>query len=395
MTVMTQSLPDNVRPEWVVDFDCFNPKGVEEDVQLAWARLHDGPDIVWTPHNGGHWIATRAEIIEELQLDHAHFSMKHLALPKSDLDAGLLPLSSDPPQHDAYRKLIMPAFGPKPMRAMGQVAHETAVTLIRDIAPRGRCEFVGEFAQILPVNVFLTMADLPESDRERLMGPADAVVRSSDPVEKAAAYGAITAYISEYVDARSANPGEDVLSHVASADVSREESVALALLLLLGGLDTVASQLGFIARFLADNPSHRQQLIDDPRLIPFATEELLRRFSIVNTARVLTMDYEYRGIPFRQGDMIQLPKSLNSLDPRRHDNPTVVDFQRKPSSIKQASFGAGPHTCPGNVLARREIMIFLEEWLKAIPDFEVDPGKPFVAVSGMVNTVHELHLKWD
>jgi cytochrome P450 len=175
---------------------------------------------------------------------------------------------------------------------------------------------------------------------------------------------------------------------------SRDEVFGMSVLLLFGGLDTVASQLGFIAMHLARNPQQRRELVDNPAIRPRATEELLRRYGLPNTARVLTQDYEYKGIQFRQGDMIQMPKCLHGLDDRKNADPTTVDFHRKPSEVKHAAFGAGPHVCPGAVLARREIMIFMDEWLPVIPDFEIDPDKPLVMKSGPVNGVLALPLKW-
>jgi cytochrome P450 len=92
--------------------------------------------------------------------------------------------------------------------------------------------------------------------------------------------------------------------------------------------------------------------------------------------------------------MIQLPKCLYALDDRKNADPLTVDFHRKPSEVKHAAFGAGPHVCPGAVLARREIMVFMDEWLPVISDFELDAGRPAVIKSGPVNGVIELHLNW-
>ena len=92
--------------------------------------------------------------------------------------------------------------------------------------------------------------------------------------------------------------------------------------------------------------------------------------------------------------MIQLPKCLHGLDDRMNSDPATVDFNRKPSQIRHAAFGAGPHICPGASLARRELMVFMDEWLPVIPDFAVDPDKPLVMKSGPVNGVLELHLTW-
>jgi cytochrome P450 len=206
-------------------------------------------------------------------------------------------------------------------------------------------------------------------------------------------------YLTPYIDARMQNPGDDVLSMVITSDIngrppSRDEVFGMSTLLLFGGLDTVASQLGFIAMHLARNPQQRRALIEEPQMRARATEELLRRYSLPNTARVLTKDYLYKGIQFREGDMIQLPKCLFGMDERKNADPLTVDFDRKPSDVKHAAFGSGPHACPGAVLARREIMVFMDEWLPMIPDFEIDPDKPLIMKSGPVNGVLALPLKW-
>jgi cytochrome P450 len=395
-----RAVPENVPHELIVDFDGFHPVGVDEDVQLAWAALHKGPDIVWTPRNGGHWIATRAADIDVMQRDHEHFSHKHFNIPKSDLDQMALPLGLDPPQHGPIRKLINPAFNPKAIKALEGIARETARELVTKIAPRGECEFIENFAKVLPINVFLGMVDLPFEHREFLLPWAEVAVRSSDIAARIDVHMKMMAYLTPYIEARMEKPGTDVISMIIQGDLggrppSREEVFGIAVLLLFGGLDTVASQLGFIANFLARNPAHRRELIENPGIRPIATEELLRRFSLPNTARVLTQDYSYNGIEFRKGDMIQMPKCLYALDDRVNDDPATVDFHRKPSSIKHAAFGAGPHVCPGAVLARREIMVFFDEWLALIPDFEINLDKPLVMASGPVNGVLELHLRWQ
>lgn len=400
MTLPKVPTPDNVPPELVVDFDFYALDQLgKDDIQLAWATLHDGPDIVWTPHNSGHWIATRGEDIEEMQLDYAHFSHKNFNLPRNEFDQYSLPLGLDPPVHTPFRKSIMPAFQPRMIKHLEGVARETAQALVAEIAPRGTCEFVEDFAKVLPINVFLGMVDLPLEHRTFLLEWAEIAVRSPNLALRLEVHAKMREYLAPYIDARMKNPGDDVISMVINGDIngrppSRDEVFGMSVLLLFGGLDTVASQLGFIAMHLARNPQQRRELIDNPAIRARATEELIRRYGLPNTARVLTQDYEYKGIQFRKGDMIQMPKCLHGLDDRKNVNPATVDFHRKPSEVKHAAFGAGPHVCPGAVLARREIMIFMDEWLPVIPDFEIDPDQPLVMKSGPVNGVLALPLKW-
>ena len=81
------------------------------------------------------------------------------------------------------------------------------------------------------------------------------------------------------------------------------------------------------------------------------------------------------------------------MDERRNENPLTVDFRRRPGNT-HAVFGNGPHTCPGAVLARREIKILLEEWLTRIPDFDIEPGTGPTGLSGFVSGLQELRLCW-
>lgn len=400
MTLASTPIPENVPAELVVDFDFFAIDQLgKEDIQAAWATLHDGPDIVWTPNNGGHWIATRGEDIGVMQVDYEHFSHKNFNLPRSEYDQYSLPLGLDPPFHTPFRKAIMPAFQPRTIKLLEGVARDTARALVAEIAPRGECEFIEDFAKVLPINVFLGMVDLPLEHRSFLLEWAEVAVRSPDVALRAEVHGKMREYLTPYIDARMETPGDDVISMVITSDIggrppSRDEVFGMSTLLLFGGLDTVASQLGFIAMHLARHPQDRHALVEQPQLRARATEELLRRYGLPNTARVLTQDYVYKNIQFRKGDMIQLPKCLYGLDDRMNTDPLTVDFDRKPSEVKHAAFGGGPHVCPGAVLARREIMVFMDEWLPLIPDFEIDLDKPLVMKSGPVNGVLALPLKW-
>jgi cytochrome P450 len=394
------STPAHVPPRLVRDVDVFNLPGADEDVHLAWRRLQqEGPEIFWTPRNGGHWIATRADDIEAMQLDHEHFSMAALAIPRAEANSmPAIPISLDPPHHWPFRKLMQPAFLPRAVDRLEDGVRATAIRLIEGLAPLGRCEFVGDFATQLPVTVFMEMMDLPVADMERLRPLADAATRSRDVAERRKASAAMAQYVMAFVRERRESPGGDLISFVGQGEVegrpiSFEETLSMVVLLMFGGLDTVASMLGFVARFLAASPAHRRQLIDEPTLIPNAVDELIRRHGLVNTARLVTEDLDYKGVALRRGDQVQLPNGLAGLDERRFDDPLSVDFHRE-RPIRHAAFGNGPHTCPGAVLARRELKVFLEEWLPRIPDFQVEPGRePHFAV-GMVNTVTVLPLVW-
>lgn len=389
--------PAHVPDHLVYDFD-FYALGGESDIHRAWLRLRDAPDIFWTPRNGGHWVATRGEDIQAIQLDHARFSHKRHYIPFNPEAFPAYPLHLDPPDQKPYRDLIASSFLPKHLRELEGAVTGIARELVARLAPQGRCEFVGDFAQHLPIIVILHLLDLPMEDREMLLGLADEVVRSGVVARRQAAQLAIRGYLESRINERRGKDGADLVSKVANATVNgrpitHQEALSVCGLLLVGGLDTVVSALSFIAHFLATHPEERRFLHENPDHHDGAVEELLRRFGIPNTARMITHDFTYRGIAFKAGEQIQVPVSMFGLDDRITPDPLTVDFDR-PGRPHHVAFGSGPHTCPGNNLARREIKVFLREWLAVIPDFALDPDRPARFASGMTNTVTSLPLVW-
>lgn len=400
MTKDQFEVPPHIPSRLVYDVDFYNLNLGDGDVQQAWKQIQDNaPDIFWTPRNGGHWIATRATEIKEIELDHTHFSHQKFTIPWVDPPAPNLPLCLDPPEHEPIRRLINPALAPRSVMALGEKAQQVAVELIEDIAPRGECEFVAEFSSVLPIVVFLSMVDLPESDREMLISWANAGLRSELVEVKIESQTNIMNYLGRWIEERTRNPGDDLISKIIHARVEGEplqpnQILGLCSLILVGGLDTVAGMLGFIARFLAMHPEHREQLIAMPEIPDHVIEELMRRHGLPNTSRFITQDYEFRGVQLKKGESIQIPTCLYGLDDRIVDDPLTVNFNRPPP-IPHATFGNGPHRCPGAMLAKREIKVFLEQWLKRIPDFRIKPGTKPLMAGGVVNGILELHLEWD
>lgn len=392
-------VPAHVPPKLVVDFDFLDPPGAADDVHLAWKNLHEeAPDIFWTPRNGGHWVATRGEDIREIQTDHRRFSQRVMTIPASAQVFRILPANADPPEHDAYRRIIMPAFLPKAIARLEDGIRAQARELVARIAPSGRCEFIEDYARKLPIIAFLKVVDLPQDDRELLVGLADTIMHGTDRARADEAQAAMLAYINRWIEERRANPGEDLISMVVHARIAdrlltEEEILSLVRLILFGGLDTLTSLMGFIWRFLATHPDHCRDLAEHPELRRNAVEELIRRHGVVNTARYITGDCVYKGVPFRAGDMIQIPNSLVGLDERVNADPLTVDFRR--AHPQHAAFGSGPHTCPGALLARREIAISLDAWLELIPEFGLAPGtKPQLHSGASNNGILRLDLAW-
>jgi cytochrome P450 len=389
-------IPDHVPPELVIDFNYFDPPGAEVDPHLAWKKLHDGPDIVYTPWNGGHWIATRADDVAAIMRDWENFSNREFTVPKRGPgNPMLMPNQLDGEKHRDIRGLVLEPLSPHSMRAMEPIIRRVMSERIKEIQPRGRCDFVEAFSDI-PAILFLEYAGMPKDKVKEVKANADIVARSDSEDERREARLRSARYLSEILEDRRKNTGDDLMSMIIREEkagrITPDESVSIAINIFHGGLETVASLLAFIANFLARSPEHRQQLIDNPSISQVAAEEFLRRFGILNLARIATKDTVYRDITIKADEQIMVALPLASLDDRKFPDPLKVDFSR--DRMAHYNFGAGPHRCLGSNLARPEIRIFLEEWLKYIPDFSLDPDDKPVGKSGLAMTMTRVPLVW-
>ena len=396
--------PAHVPESHVVDFDYLHPDLSEQDVYQALKRLHDGPDIVWTGRNGGHWIVTRADDIRWVQESYALFSHEEKFIPRGTVRVRMPPLTVDPPLHARYRAIYNPFFTAARVGAMADQARALTIELIEGLRPRGGCDFVTDFARIMPVVMFLGIVDLPLDRREEFVEWGVGFVGATDQDGRDRNLAPAIAYLREVIDQRYANPGEDLLSKIAAwRDNPRfdgeDEVIGMAVLIFLGGLDTVANLLSFTALHLAEHPEHRRRLREEPAIIPQAAEEYIRRFGLSNTGRLITADVERKGVTMKADEMILVPIGAASVDEREYPDPFTVDFDRVQvlhhNEPGHNTFGHGPHKCVGRPLARVELRIFLEEWLRLIPDFRLDPDYRPVTRMGGVNGVETLRLLWD
>lgn len=393
-------VPPHVDPALVVDFDHMNPPGMEGgDVYRALARLHDGPDVVWTPHHGSHWIATRADDIKWIQETWDLFSAQEKGVPRGRMPH-MPPITCDPPEHTRYRAVFNPHFTPGRVKnSYEPAARSVMAELIAALRPQGRCEAVGDFAAVAPIKVFFDIVELPYERRDEFMSWGNAFGRSRDPRQRLAAHNAIVEYLGNLLDARYRDPGEDVFSSIAQwRDNPRfrslEELTGMAQLLFLGGQDTVASSIALALWRLAERPDLQQRLKDDPAVIPAAVEELLRRHALSSTARLIMRDIDHKGGALRAGELIMVLGPLSGIDARWYDDPFTLDFDRGP--VHYNSLGNGPHKCVGQHLARMELRVMLEEWSKTMPIVRLDPDQPPPrSYPGGVIGVHHLHLAWD
>lgn len=388
--------------ERVVDIDIFDLPGADEDYFAAWQALQtpDGPGLLWTTANGGHWIATRGEIVRALWVDTARLSSAVLAVvPGLGEVMRFIPLQQDPPEHGAFRMAVMKGFGSRHIVALEPQIRAVARELTDAIVARGSCEFMADFAEILPLHVFLTLIDVPLTDRPRLRALGEQLTRPDGSMTVAQLAQAADDYLWPYVEARMRAPGSDLFSRILAEPVAGrawtvDEARRMCRNLLFGGLDTVVATIGMVTLHMARHPEDQRLLRDRPDMIPQAADELMRRYPTVAVSRNVTEELTVDGVVLRVGDVVYLPSVLHNLDPACFDDPEAVRFDRGLNATRHTTLGAGAHRCVGAGLARLEVILFLETFLAAMPPFALDPDRPVRMKAGNVGACTALPLRW-
>ncbi|HEX8419672.1 MAG TPA: cytochrome P450 [Sphingomonas sp.] len=398
--------PANVPDDRIYEIDMYSLDGIEEGYHEAWKRVQQPgtPELIWTPFTGGHWIATNGETVREIYGDPERFSSEVIFLPK---EAGekydMVPTRMDPPEHTPYRKALDRGLSLGQMRTVETKVREVAVDLIEGFVSDGRCDFSADYANIFPVRVFMALADLPMEDAEELGRFAKMMTRptGNTPGEMAAALEAGNKGLNDYVDpiirARRGGTGDDLITVMINAEIdgepiTHEKALGLIALLLLAGLDTVVNFLSFMMIYLARHPELVAELRGDDVKLKRSAEEMFRRFPVVSEARMVAKDQEFKGVALKRGDMILLPTALHGLDEAQNPDPWRVNIERR--GMSHTTFGAGPHRCAGMHLARMEVIVTLEEWLKRIPSFGLREGARPVYHSGIVAAVDDVPFVW-
>lgn len=397
----TLEVPGHVPADRVVDFDLFFPPGVEHDYHAGWKTLQGGPALVWTTANDGHWIATSGDLIRQLWTDGERLSSKVLAVtPGIGEVMDFIPLQQDGKIHHDTRAAVVRGMASRHIVALEPKVTAVARELIETIRPNGACDFVAEFAEILPIHIFLTLIGVPVEDRVRLRPLGAQLTRPDGSMTMEQLRDAADDYLAPYVAERLANPGTDLFSRILSEKVgdrpwTADEAKRMCRGLLFGGLDTVVAMIGWITLHFARHPQDHALLRDRPELIPQAADELMRRYPVANVARNAVVDFEVDGVTIRNGDIVYLPSVLHNLDPACFENPETIDFDRGMAPVRHSTLGAGAHRCVGAGLARMEVMVFLREWTQAMPPVRLDPDKPLMMRGGAVGSCSTLPLLWD
>jgi len=308
-----------------------------------------------------------------------------------------IPIEIDPPHHRKYRAILEPLFSPQGVLKLEDKIRKLANDLIDEVIDKGGCEFTEDFGRPLPVSVFLDLMGLPQEKRDTFVKWAVDLLHSNDRAIMAQSMASISAYLKEMIAEKTKNPDDHVISRIVHAQIDGRpmtppEIFGFVCFLFIGGLDTVFATLNNIWLWLANNPERRKEIIENPGNIDNIVEELLRVWSVTFSGRVLAQDFEMKGVQMKKGDRVTAVLPACNYDPDVFPNPTEVNFQRPRKPI--LAFAIGVHSCMGAHLARLEVKVALQEWLRRIPEFSVKPGSKIEYRPGGVIGPEHLPLVW-
>ncbi|MEW9856551.1 cytochrome P450 [Novosphingobium sp. M1R2S20] len=401
MTAQTESatragVPDHVPAELVIDFDICADHGMKKDVFQRLDELRaSAPPVAYSPYNGGHWMVFDEEHIKTALTSPDRFTTSHLnQYLMAAIGAPFIPLGLEPPEHGPWRNVLIKYLGPARIKKLEEAVRRRAEELIGEVADKGRCDFVSEVAVPMPITIFMELMGLPLErfpefralavrilDPEGLYDPAQAEARAD-------ANAQVMGMLGEVIAARREDPRDDLVSaliqeSVRGTPIGPQELLSMCYVLFLGGLDTVTNAMCFGMRYLAMDPDLQQDLRDHPEHIKDTAEWLLRRSAFVNVQRSVAVDTELNGVAMKAGDMIWNIVWSGSNTPGS-DN-------RGPHHY---AFGAGHHLCLGMHLARMELRIMYETWMKRIGPFRLAQDEPVAMEGGPIMHIKRMVLEY-
>jgi len=392
MELVDAAIPAHVPRSRVFDFDMVNDPLLQPDPHAGVLRLGQlAPAIFFTPRYGGHWVVQSHDAVFHVVHDTDTFS--------SSLGGGrpMLPISVDPPLHRDYRSVLLQAFSPKNVNAMLPAIRAMTIDLIDRVVGAGRCEFVGDLAEPLPVGIFMRMLGLPLEQMAEVRRSIIAALAEGDPVRRNALFEEqLETFLNPIIEARMARREDDMISRILDARLGDrhptfDEVQRYLLLLTNAGLDTVTNAMSFGMLHLARDHDLQRRVRADPGIINALVEEFLRRYPVSSVLRTVAREAEYGGVQFRPGDRVHVLVPGANLDPEVFPEPERIILGREAPPV---TFGTGIHRCLGSHLARLELRNVLVEWFARVPPFALDPDEPPAMHAGLVYTVDRLPLVW-
>jgi cytochrome P450 len=350
------------------------------DPWSTYARLRCECPVAWTESHEGFWVLSRYDDVYEVARDDETFSSDREVVIPPTCVGKLVPLNSDPPALQIYRRIMMPFFSLQYVKGTlaPRIADLVDVHLDRILASE-RFDLVRDFALPIPAMTTHELLGLPLDEWEASVRPVEAISTShAGSPERAEALELVTglrARLAEEAERRRREPRDDLLTHLTRArfedrQLRSDEIVDMATLVVFGGMDTTTAAVSNALLYLHRDLEARSRLIAEPELLENAIEELLRyEPPVQGFARTVTRDCVVGGRAIPAGETIFMLWGSANRDESVFPDPDAVILDRFPN--RHMAFGVGAHRCIGANIARAEIRIMLGEVLRRLPHYRI------------------------
>jgi cytochrome P450 len=358
--------------------DTFNPTA-----ELREIRETDGVRTITSAFGMDVFLVTRHEDVKTVLSDHERFSNGRppgFVVPgapnipeeeQASARAGNL-LGLDPPEHQRLRRMLTPEFTIRRMKRLQERVVEIIDAQLDTMGKAGPpADLVANFALPIPSLVICELLGVPYDDRDDFQRRTARQLDLSLPIpERMELQRQGRAYMGSLVERARQQPGEDILGMLVREhghELTNDELIGMASLLLLAGHETTSNMLGLGTLALLRHPDQLAAVRDDPDAIGPAVEELLRWLSIVHSAipRITSTDVEIAGVGIPAGRLVFVSLPSGNRDPEFIDSPEVLDIRR--GAPGHLAFGHGVHHCLGAPLARMEMRIAFPALLRRFP----------------------------
>jgi cytochrome P450 len=376
---------------------------------ISWHRQPDSAMLPQEEGTGGYWAVMRYEDVRTVSRDPDTFrsggGVIFEDIPPEILEASQSFLAMDDPRHAKLRKLVSVAFTPRQVKLIEDGIRADAAEIVDRLQDEG--DFVEQVSKRLPLMTIMRMLGVPETDRERLVDAADAMVSVNDPAfmagrEPLAVIGeslfVLHSAAKELLAQRRQAPSGDLLSSLTHAEVdgerlSDDEIAAFFVLLSVAGNDTTRQTTSHALRALCDFPDQRAALLADlDGGLEAAVEEMIRWATPVMTfRRTATRDTVLSGQPIAAGEKVVMFYSSANRDEEVFADADRLDLRRDPN--RHVGFGGGgPHFCMGAPIARSQLRAIFHALLSSRPGVEV--GEPRYLVGNFINAIGEMPARY-
>jgi hypothetical protein len=378
--------------DWVNDWDWLDDGWGENAIDI-WNSVREQCPVGSTERYGRAFMPVTMEAVRDIANNTEDFSSIWVNVGRPDAPrAAAPPITSDPPDHHGHRRVILPAFNPKAVAEIEQEMRDYCRKLIKDLDGMNAVDAAVQYTQHIPVHGICILTGLPEEDADLFrdwiyknfqLAPKDNAVRMQVLTE-------MTQYIDVILKDRLVNPKDDLLTTIATAEIDGKEvdwgiKVGYIRLQIIAGIDTTWSAIGSGIWHFAQHNDEVQRLVavpnDDP-LWNTANEEVLRYYAPVTMARKVINDVKIAGCPMRAGEQTLVTFPAANHDPAAFEDAHIFQLDRQDN--RHVAFGLGIHRCAGSNLARLEMLVAFQEWLRAFPNYSLDKTKKTTWANGQV-----------